>query len=90
LSELIVGRVLEVLDHPGARAPSFLLRGDLGARGERDAQMERGSYKRDELVGELVVLSLADEAIVVAARSHARGPVLIRPDQEVEPGTIVA
>lgn len=90
MSELIVGRVLEVLDHPGARAPSFLLRVDLGARGERDAQMEPGSYKRDELVGELVVLSLADEAIVVAARSHARGPVLIRPDQEVEPGTIVA
>jgi hypothetical protein len=90
LSELIVGRVLEVLDHPGARAPSFLQRVDLGARGERDAQMEPGSYKRDELVGELVVLSLADEAIVVAARSHARGPVLIRPDQEVEPGTIVA
>jgi tRNA-binding EMAP/Myf-like protein len=89
VTELIVGRVLAVEDHPGSRAPSFLLRVDLGGRGERQAQMEPGDYDRDELVGSLVVLSIDDEPIVLAARSHA-GPKLVRPDGDVEPGTVVA
>jgi hypothetical protein len=89
VTDLIVGRVLSVDDHPGARAPSFLLRGDLGGRGERDAQMEPGDYAKDELVGRLVVVSLDDEAIVVAARSHD-GLRLVVPDGDVAPGTLVA
>jgi tRNA-binding EMAP/Myf-like protein len=87
--DLVVGRVLAVDDHPGARAPSYLVRVDLGGRGEREAQMEPGDYEKDELVGALVVVSLADEAIVLAARSHG-GPKLVRPDEDVEPGTLVA
>ena len=90
MAELIVARVLEVNDHPGSRAPSYLLRIDLGGRGEREAQMEPGGYSKDELVGTLVAVSLDDEPILLAARSHARGPVLLRPDGDVEPGTIVA
>jgi tRNA-binding EMAP/Myf-like protein len=89
VTELIVGRVLAVDDHPGSRAPSYLLRVDLGGRGERDAQMEPGAYAKDELVGLLVVLSIDDEAIVLAAHSHA-GLRLVRPDGDVEPGTVVA
>lgn len=88
--ELIVGRVLEVSDHPGSRAPSYLVRLDLGGRGERDAQMEPGDYGKDELVGALLVVSVDEgEAIVLAARSHG-GPRLVRPDADVEPGTLVA
>jgi hypothetical protein len=86
MAELIVGRVLEVDDHPGARAPSYLLRVDLGGRGVRDAQMEPGDYDKDSLVGTLVIVG---DGIVLAARSHA-GPRLVRPDGDVEPGTIVA
>jgi tRNA-binding EMAP/Myf-like protein len=89
VTELIVGRVLSVDDHPGARAPSFLLRVDLGGRGERDAQMEPGDYDKDELVGRMVIVSLDDEAIVLAARSHD-GPRLVVPDGDVAVGTIVA
>ena len=89
MTELIVGRVLAVDDHPGARAPSYLLRVDLGGRGEREAQMEPGDYARDELVGTLVILSIDDEAIVLAAHTHA-GLKLVRPDGDVEPGTPVA
>jgi tRNA-binding EMAP/Myf-like protein len=89
VTDLIVGRVLEVDDHPGARAPSYLLRVDLGGRGERQAQMEPGGYAKDELVGSLVIVSIDDEAIVLAARSHG-GLKLVRPDGEVEPGTVVA
>jgi tRNA-binding EMAP/Myf-like protein len=89
VTELIVGRVLSVDDHPGARAPSFLLRVDLGGRGERDAQMEPGDYNKDELVGRMVIVSVDDEAIVLAARSHV-GPRLVVADGDVAPGTVVA
>ena len=89
MAELIVGRVVSVNRHPGARAPSYLLRVDLGGRGERDAQMEPGDYTMEELVGSLVIVSIDDESIVLAARSHA-GPKLVRPDGDVEPGTVVA
>jgi hypothetical protein len=83
---MIVGRVLSVTDHPGARGPSFLVRVDLGGRGEQEAQMEPGEYDKDALVGTLVVVA---DGIVLAARSHA-GVRLVRPDGDVEPGTLVA
>ena len=89
MADLIVGRVLSVDDHPGARAPSYLLRVDLGGRGEREAQMEPGDYAKDELEGTLVIVSIDDEPIVLCARSHS-GPRLVRPDGDVEPGTVVA
>ncbi|HZT91025.1 MAG TPA: hypothetical protein VFA05_03205 [Gaiellaceae bacterium] len=91
MAELLVGRVLEANDHPGARGPSFLVRVDLGPRGTREAQMAPGGYAKDGLAGSLVVVSLeGDEAIVLAARSHDHGPVLLRLDEDVEPGTLVA
>ena len=86
MAELIVGRVLSVGDHPGARGPSYLVRVDLGGRGERDAQMEPGEYSKDELEGTLVIVG---DDIVLQARSHA-GSRLVRPDGDVEPGTLVA
>jgi hypothetical protein len=91
MAELLVGRVLEADDHPGSRAPSFRVKIDLGPRGEVDAQMDPGGYAKDALADTLVVVSLEDgEAIVLQAHSHARGPVLLRPDESVEPGTLVA
>jgi len=88
--ELLVGRVLGVSDHPGARGPSFLVEVDLGGRGRVEAQMEPGEYAKDQLAETLVVVSLEDgQAIVLAARSHS-GPRLVRPDGDVPPGTIVA
>jgi tRNA-binding EMAP/Myf-like protein len=88
--ELYAGRVVSVSDHPGARGPSYLVDVDLGGRGIRQAQMEPGGYRKDELEGTLVVVSLDEgEAIVLAARSHG-GPRLLRPDGDVEPGTLVA
>jgi tRNA-binding EMAP/Myf-like protein len=89
VTELIAGRVLSVDDHPGARGPSFLVRVDLGGRGERDAQMEPGDYSKDELVGRTVIVSLDAEPIVLAARSHD-GSRIVVPDGDVPPGTVVA
>jgi tRNA-binding EMAP/Myf-like protein len=89
--DLVIGRVVSADEHPGARGPSYLLRVDLGPRGEYEAQMEPGGYSKDELANRLVVVSLdGGEAIVAAARSHAMGPVLVSPDRDVEPGTVVA
>ena len=91
LPELLVGRVVAVEEHAGARAPSFLLRLDLGPRGEVETTVERGSYEREELEGAQVVVALRDEeALVLAARSHSAGLVLLRPDREVEDGTVVS
>jgi tRNA-binding EMAP/Myf-like protein len=91
LPELLVGRVVAADDHAGARAPSYLLRLDLGPRGQVEASIERGSYGREELEGAQVVVALrGDEALVVAARSHTAGLVLLRPDREVEDGTVVS
>lgn len=88
--ELLVGRVVSVSDHPGARGPSYLVTVDLGGRGTREAQMQPGDYAKDELAGTLVVVSIEDdEPIVLAARSH-NGPRLLRPDGDVEPGTPAA
>ena len=88
--DLLVGRVLEVNDHPGSRGPSYLVTVDLGGRGTREAQMEPGEYDKDQLTGTFVVVSLDDDqAIVLAARSHS-GPLLVRPDGDAEPGTPVA
>jgi tRNA-binding EMAP/Myf-like protein len=89
--ELVVGRVVAAEEHAGARAPSYLLRVDLGPRGEVETSVERGSYEREELQGAQVVVVLrGDEALVLGARSHAAGLVLLRPDREVEDGTIVS
>jgi tRNA-binding protein len=89
--ELVVGRVLEADDHPGARAPSYLLTVDLGGRGQRQATVPAAGYDRDELVGRQVVCALdGDDALVLGAHSHAQGVVLLRPDREVEEGSTVA
>jgi tRNA-binding EMAP/Myf-like protein len=88
--DLVVGRVVSVEAHPGARAPSYLLRLDLGGRGEREASAEAGGYDAEELVGTQVVCELSgDDIVVLAARSHAHGSVLLRPEREVENGTVV-
>jgi hypothetical protein len=88
--DLIVGRVLDVTNHPGARAPSYLLRLDLGPRGVMEAQMEPNGHSKESLQGTFVVISLGDEAIVLCAHSHAHGATLLRPERDVEPGTVVA
>jgi tRNA-binding EMAP/Myf-like protein len=86
---LQVGRVVEAREHPGARGPSFVLTVDLGSE-RREATVALPGLSGDELVGRQVVCATAeDELLVLAAQSHARGPVLLRPDDEVEDGSAV-
>jgi tRNA-binding protein len=87
---LTVGRILTVAEHAGARAPSYLLTIDLGPQGLRESTMPRASYEPGELEGtQVVCASRGDELLVLAAHSHAGGVVLIRPDRDVEDGSVV-
>ena len=87
---LVVGRVVAAEDHPGARAPSYRLTVDLGGE-TREATVALPGLAKDELVGRQVVcVSAEEELLVLAAQSHARGPVLLRPDDEVEDGSLVS
>ena len=86
-----VARVVAVDDLPGGRAPSYRLTLDFGTRGEREATLSLPNVAKEDLLGRQVVCVLAgDEALVLAARSHSRGAVLLRPDEDVEDGSSVA
>ena len=88
--ELVVGTVVRVDEHPGARAPSLLLTLDLGSYGTVEAVLSTGAYEAAELEGKQILCRReADGALVVGAHSHGKGLVLVRPEQEVEPGTTV-
>jgi tRNA-binding protein len=86
---LTIGRIVDARAHPGARGPSFVLAVDLGGE-VREATVAFPAPTADELIGRQVVCVTAeDELLVLAAQSHARGPVLLRPDDDVEDGSPV-
>jgi hypothetical protein len=88
--ELVVGTVVAAEPQPGARAPALLLTLDLGTYGTVQAVFP-GPREPDDLRGTQLVCRRADDgAIVVGAHSHGKGVVALRPDVEVEPGTLVS
>jgi hypothetical protein len=88
--DLVVGRIVAADDLPH-RGPGYRLALDLGGRGRREANLSLPPDRKEALVGTQVVCALSgDEALVLAARSHGRGLVLLRPEEEVEEGSPVA
>ena len=87
---LAVGRIVTVVEHAGARAPSYLLTLDLGPQGRHECTVPAGTYEARELEGAQVLCAQGDELAVVAVHSLAHGVVLLRPDREVEDGSTVA
>jgi hypothetical protein len=86
--ELVVATVVAADQQPGARAHALRLTLDLGAYGQEEAVIP--GLEPEALVGTQVVCRRADDGVVVlAAHSHAKGDVVLRIDDEVEPGTIV-
>jgi tRNA-binding EMAP/Myf-like protein len=86
---IVVGRVVAAREHPGARGPSYVLSVDVGDA-LREATVALSGLSLDELIGRQVVCVTAEEELLIlAAHSHARGPVLLRPDDEVEDGSAV-
>ena len=89
--DLVIGEIVSVREHAGARAPSYVLTLDLGPRGERQATIERGEHRADDLAATQVVCALSgDEVLILQARSHAGGAILLQPERRVENGTPVA
>lgn len=90
MSELVVGRIVAVAETAGARAPSFLVTVDLGPDGREELVLSTGSYAPEELEGtQVLCVRDAGEVRLAGAHSHGKGLVLLRPDREVEDGTIV-
>ena len=86
----MIGRIVAVAETAGARAPSLLLTVDLGIHGRHDVVLPTGSYSPAELEGAQVLCRRdGDEVVVAGAHSHGKGLVLLRPDREVEDGTLV-
>jgi tRNA-binding EMAP/Myf-like protein len=89
--DLVVGRVVAVEDHPGARGHSTLLKLELGPRGEAQAPLSVRNEEAQLLVGTQVVCALGQgDVIVLAVHSHASGSVVVRPAADVEDGSPVA
>lgn len=87
-----MGTVVTADDLVGGRAPSYELGVDLGSRGSRSISLQAGALYRDRdaLVGCQVVCALDDgEDRILFAESHSKGVVLLRPDVDVEPGTVI-
>ena len=88
---LVVGRIVAVEDHAGARAPSYRLTVDLGGEGRREADLPAAQLSRADLLGRQVVCTTeGDNVLLLRAHSRSRGAVLVSPDDEVEEGSPVA
>ncbi len=89
--ELVIGTIVGVDEHPGARAPSLLLTVDLGTYGTHEIVIPAGTIERDDLKGAQVACRrVEDGARIIGAHSHAAGFVPVRPWDDVEPGTLLS
>ena len=99
--DMRVGRVLAVDDFPEARRPAWKLEIDFGPEiGTKRSSAQIKHYEREALEGRLVVavvnfppLRMGDfksEVLVLGALDDEKGVVLLRPDDDVEPGDRIA
>jgi hypothetical protein len=89
--ELVIGTIVGVEEHPGARAPSLLLTVDLGTYGIQEVVFPSGKIEPADLKGAQIACRRVDEgATVLGAHSHAAGFVPVRPWEDVEPGTLLS
>jgi tRNA-binding protein len=99
--DMRVGRVVGVEEFPEARVPAWKLEIDFGPEiGRKHSSAQIKHYERDQLEGRLVVGVVnfppkrigpfLSEVLVLGALDEAKGVVLLRPDDEVEPGDRIA
>jgi len=98
--DIRVGRVVSAEPFPEARKPAVKLRIDFGPLGEKRSSAQiTALYEPAELIGRLVVAVVnfpprqighfVSEVLVLGATTSA-GIVLLQPDAEVPPGSVVA
>ena len=95
-----VGRIVRAQPNDGAREPAFTLWIDFGDLGELQSSARiTDRYRADELVGKAVVAVTGFEPmhvggfrsdVLVIGALTSKGVVLIGPDRDVAPGTVVA
>jgi tRNA-binding protein len=99
--DIRVGRVIEVEDFPEARKPAWKLAIDFGPKiGVKRSSAQITNYEREALRDRLVVGvvnfpprrigSFSSEVLVLGALDDEKGVILLRPDEEVEPGDRIA
>jgi len=95
--DMRVGRVLSVQDFPAARNPAWKLEIDFGDEvGVKRSSAQIRHYSREELEGRLVIgvvnfpprriATFDSEVLVLGAIDPDKGVVLLRPDEDVQPG----
>jgi tRNA-binding protein len=95
--DMRVGRVISVRDFPEARNPAWKLEIDFGPEvGVKRSSAQIAHYPRAELEGRLVIgvvnfpprriATFDSEVLVLGAVDPEKGVVLLRPDEDVEPG----
>ncbi|MGH2950937.1 MAG: tRNA-binding protein [Solirubrobacterales bacterium] len=99
--DMRVGRVVDVEDFPEARVPAWALEIDFGTEiGRKRSSAQIAHYSREQLEGRLVVAVVnfppkrigpfLSEVLVLGALDDDKGVILLRPDEEVEPGDRIA
>jgi tRNA-binding protein len=99
--DMRVGRVLAVDDFPEARRPAWKLEIDFGPEiGVKRSSAQIKHYAREALEGRLVIgvvnfppLRMGpfkSEVLVLGALDDEKGVILLRPDEDVEPGDKIA
>jgi tRNA-binding protein len=95
--DMRVGRVISVADFPAARSPAWKLEIDFGDEvGVKRSSAQITHYSREELQGRLVIgvvnfpprriATFDSEVLVLGAIDPDKGVVLLRPDEDVQPG----
>jgi len=99
--DMRVGRVVGVEEFPEARVPAWKLEIDFGPEiGRKRSSAQITNYARDALEGRLVVAVVnfppkrigpfVSEVLLLGAIDEGKGVILLRPDQDVEPGDRIA
>jgi tRNA-binding protein len=99
--DMRVGRVVAAEEFPEARVPAWKLEVDFGPEiGRKRSSAQIKHYAREDLEGRLVVAVVnfppkrigpfLSEVLVLGAIDDAKGVILLRPDEEVEPGDRIA
>jgi tRNA-binding protein len=95
--DMRVGRVVSVTEFPEARVPAWKLEIDFGPEvGVKRSSAQITHYSREELEDRLVIgvvnfpprriATFDSEVLVMGAIDPEKGVVLLRPDEDVQPG----
>ncbi len=98
--EMRVGRIVAVDDFPQARKPAYKLTLDFGPHGTRRSSAQVTNYRKEELLGRLVVAVVnfpprqvgpfKSEVLVLGAINTDGTVILLRPDEGAELGSRIA